>query len=68
MLFVSPRVVVNGPDGWWKDRPSAASRLGAQLRGVGRLEPPVGRRLGGRGTLEHGRRILKRRRSAACRS
>jgi hypothetical protein len=45
MLVVdAANVIGSRPSGWWRDRPGAARRLAAQVRGSvreGRLEPPV---------------------------
>ena len=45
MLLVDAANVVGArADGWWRDRPGAAGRLVAELRGAvasGRLDPPV---------------------------
>lgn len=44
LLVDAANVIGSRPDGWWRDRPGAASRLVEQLKAAvadGRLAPPV---------------------------
>lgn len=44
LVIDAANVIGSRPDGWWRDRPGAASRFVAQVRAAtaaGRLDPPV---------------------------